>query len=273
MFAIGTFSQFSAVSIRTLRHYDDIGLFRPVHVDPATGYRFYAAAQLAELNRIVILKELGFTLAEITRMTESEISGEQMLGMLRLRQSQAEQRHGEESRRLAMVAVRISLLERTTDMPDIHSNPVVVKPLPAMRLAVTSEGVDGFDVDFSPVFQRLFPRLFGELGRLGINPTGPTVALYDERPDGRVDVLAAVPVPEDAELDSGDVSIRVLAPAPRAATIIHHGPMTTLKESYGQLMTWMQAAELSPTSYSREIYLDMNGDPSTWVTELQFVLA
>ena len=44
-----------------LRHYDSIGLLQPAKVDPATGYRFYEAAQLARLNRVVALKDLGVT--------------------------------------------------------------------------------------------------------------------------------------------------------------------------------------------------------------------
>lgn len=273
MFAIGTFSQFCAVSIRTLRHYDEIGLFRPSYVDPATGYRFYRASQIVDLNRIVVLKELGFTLAEINKMTQVPVSADQLLGMLRLRQSEAQQRHAEETRRLAFVATRISLIERELNMTTTATTLVVVKPLPAMRLAVASETVDGFDVvDFTPVFQRLYPLLSTELARVGITPTQVCVALYDERLDGRVDVVAALGLPPDATVDSGGVSVRELVPVARAATLIHRGPMHTIKSSYEQLMGWMSEAGVEPVGYSREIYLEMSGDPETWVTELQFVL-
>ena len=61
MLAIGDFTRLGRVSVRMLRHYDAIGLLRPAHVDPTTGYRSYRAAQLAELNRIVAFKDLGFT--------------------------------------------------------------------------------------------------------------------------------------------------------------------------------------------------------------------
>jgi len=59
---IGDFARLSHVSVVTLRHYDEIGLLRPVAVDGVTGYRYYAAAQLPRLNRIVALKDLGFSL-------------------------------------------------------------------------------------------------------------------------------------------------------------------------------------------------------------------
>ena len=57
MFSIGEFARHGRVSVRMLRRYDAIGLLRPACVDPATGYRFYQAGQLAELNRIIALKE------------------------------------------------------------------------------------------------------------------------------------------------------------------------------------------------------------------------
>ena len=59
MFSIGDFARHGRVSVRMLRHYDALGLLRPAHVDPVTGYRSYRAAQLSRLNRIVALKELG----------------------------------------------------------------------------------------------------------------------------------------------------------------------------------------------------------------------
>jgi hypothetical protein len=65
MFTIGEFARHGRVSVRMLRHYDAIGLLRPACVDPGSGYRFYQASQLAELNRVIALKDLGFTLPQV----------------------------------------------------------------------------------------------------------------------------------------------------------------------------------------------------------------
>lgn len=62
MFKIGEFSKLSRISIRMLRHYDEIGLLVPEETDPWTGYRRYAAAQLMTANRITALRGLGFSL-------------------------------------------------------------------------------------------------------------------------------------------------------------------------------------------------------------------
>ena len=65
MFRIGDFSRVARVSARLLRFYDEIGLLTPARTDRQTGYRYYTVAQLAKLNRITVLKELGFSLEEI----------------------------------------------------------------------------------------------------------------------------------------------------------------------------------------------------------------
>ena len=61
MLSIGDFARLGQVSPRMLRHYDEIGLLSPDRVDPATGYRYYAAHQLARLHRLVALRDLGLT--------------------------------------------------------------------------------------------------------------------------------------------------------------------------------------------------------------------
>ena len=59
MFKIREFARLCLLSVRTLRYYDEVGLLKPAHVDPFTGYRFYAATQLVRLARILVLKDLG----------------------------------------------------------------------------------------------------------------------------------------------------------------------------------------------------------------------
>ena len=65
MLKIGDFSKLSRVSIRMLRHYDEIGLLKPVWIDPESGYRYYSAQQLPTAGRINALKDMGFGLAAI----------------------------------------------------------------------------------------------------------------------------------------------------------------------------------------------------------------
>lgn len=70
MLKIGEFSKLSRVSVRMLRHYDDIGLLKPIEIDCFTGYRYYEVDQLLTVGRITSLKDMGFKLADIIKILD-----------------------------------------------------------------------------------------------------------------------------------------------------------------------------------------------------------
>lgn len=65
MFKIGEFSKLTQVSVRMLRYYEKAGLLKPAEIDRCTGYRYYDSRQIPLLNKIVYLRDSGFTVAEI----------------------------------------------------------------------------------------------------------------------------------------------------------------------------------------------------------------
>lgn len=71
MYKIGEFSLLNKVTIKTLRYYDEIGLFKPTIVDRYTGYRYYHEDQQAEFDKIKKFKDLGFSLEEIKKLKET----------------------------------------------------------------------------------------------------------------------------------------------------------------------------------------------------------
>lgn len=60
MLKIGEFSKLTQVSVRMLRHYDEIGLLKPAEIDCFTDYRYYKEEQLPAMCRIKALKDMGF---------------------------------------------------------------------------------------------------------------------------------------------------------------------------------------------------------------------
>ena len=70
MLKIGEFSKLSRISVRMLRHYDEIGLLKPAEIDRFTDYRYYREDQLPAAGRIAALKDMGFSLADIVRILE-----------------------------------------------------------------------------------------------------------------------------------------------------------------------------------------------------------
>src|SRR5258708_39161516 len=107
MFSIGAFSRIARVTPRQLRHYEELGLFKPERIDPETGYRFYSALQLPRLNRILALKDLGLSLTQILRLLDEHISVEEIRGMLTLRKAQIEQTLRDELERVRSIEARL----------------------------------------------------------------------------------------------------------------------------------------------------------------------
>jgi DNA-binding transcriptional MerR regulator len=128
MFRIGEFSQIARVSGRLLRYYDGIGLLRPEHTDTTSGYRYYSAAQLPRLNRILALKDLGLSLDQIAQLVDDKVSTEEIRGMLMLKKAEIEQSLHEEATRLRRVESRLRQIEEQGRLGDYD---VVIKPGPA----------------------------------------------------------------------------------------------------------------------------------------------
>jgi DNA-binding transcriptional MerR regulator len=100
------------VTVQTLRHYDDLGLIRPVEVDPLSGYRYYILDQLPHLHRILALKDLGFSLEQIACLLEDNLPPDDLRGMLRLKHSELRQQLDEGLDRLERLEARLRLIEQ-----------------------------------------------------------------------------------------------------------------------------------------------------------------
>src|SRR5262249_25694632 len=135
MFSIGEFSKIAQVSGRLLRYYDQQGLFKPAQIDPETGYRFYSAKQLPELNRILALKELGLTLEQIARLSP-QISVDELRDMLVQKKSQIEQTLRAEVARVRYIESRIDQIDRDGHLCE---NDVVVKSVAAQAFLAARE--------------------------------------------------------------------------------------------------------------------------------------
>ena len=69
-YSIGQAAQMLGVSVRTLRHYDRIGLVKPALVGD-NGYRYYDREELALLQQVLFYRELGFALKDIVPLLQA----------------------------------------------------------------------------------------------------------------------------------------------------------------------------------------------------------
>ncbi|MEZ3435652.1 MAG: MerR family transcriptional regulator [Lachnospiraceae bacterium] len=91
MLRIGDFSKLSRISIRMLRHYDEIGILHPESVDDFTGYRYYSESQLPLAGRIQALKSLGFGLSVIKEILGKYEDAQEMERFLLVKQKELEE--------------------------------------------------------------------------------------------------------------------------------------------------------------------------------------
>jgi DNA-binding transcriptional MerR regulator len=141
MFRIGDFSRIARVSGRLLRFYDEIDLFKPAHADSTSGYRYYTVAQLGQLNRITVLKDLGFSLEQVRDILRTNLGAAELRSMLLLRRSDVERTLAVEAQRLRHIETRIAQIE--TD-GRLSSEDVVVRAEPARRLLSVRRTVASF---------------------------------------------------------------------------------------------------------------------------------
>ncbi len=267
MFTIGDFARHGRVSVRMLRHYDATGLLRPTHVDPTTGYRYYTAAQLARLNRVIALKDLGLTLQQVQEILDEKVTTGELRAMLRLRRAELEAAMAAAAARLVQVEARLRAIESEGHMP---KNDVVIKSVPAVRVAELTAIAASFEPeDIGPVIGPLYDELFRRLEVAGITPTGPGVASYEDDPEnnGKIKVHAAVQV--SAPLQDDSFRILDLPPLDLAATIVHRGSMDSVLPTTQTLARWIDANGYQSTGYPREINLECPENRDNWVTELQ----
>ncbi|MCK2243267.1 MULTISPECIES: MerR family transcriptional regulator [unclassified Crossiella] len=270
MLSIGDFARHGHVSVRMLRHYDQLGLLTPDRVDQSTGYRYYRVDQLSRLNRVIALKDLGFTLDQVRSILDEQVDAAELRGMLRLRRTELAADIAAARQRLNQVEARLRIIESEGRMP---STDVVVKNLPAVRIAeLTGTASDFAPGSISPVIGPLYDRLFAVLDQAGAHPVGPTIAYYElpEGEDGPIIIHAGVPVNTEAA-PGQEFAIVDLPEVPQAATLVHHGSMMEIGGPFQALAKWVETNGYRPAGPSREFYLvaGPEHDQADWVTELQ----
>jgi DNA-binding transcriptional MerR regulator len=267
MFSIGEFARHGRISVRMLRHYDSIDLLRPAYVEPVSGYRFYEAAQLSDLNRIVALKDLGFTLEQVRTILAEQVTAAELRGMLRLRKAEIEVQIQAESSRLARVEARLLSIEDQSRAP---VDGIVIKRLAAVRVAeLTGVAASYQPEDISPVIGPLYERLWPRVCGAGMT-VGQGIAYYEDSSvcPGGVLVHAAVHVSAGPG-DVADLSVVDLPEVASAATIIHHGSMDDVLPTGQALARWIDANGYQSVGYARELMVEWSPDRENWVTELQ----
>ncbi len=249
MLKIGEFAQLGRVSVKTLRHYSRLGLLAPAWVDRFTGYRYYSIRQLPELNRVLALKDLGFSLEQVRQLLKDDLSASELQAMLHAKRKELTHRLQAERARLERIEARLRHIERNGTLPAHEVTLQSVSPVQVLGIRAVI-----------PAHHRI-QDLFHDLERYlhvsapEIGAAVPRLAIYyDVAPnqDG-IDAEAAVPV-TSRRIAEAPAIVHELPGAPAVACHAHTGEQESLGEAYRAVLQWIEENGYQVSGPTREWY-------------------
>lgn len=279
MFKIADFSRLTRVTVKMLRHYDEIGLLRPHLVDPASGYRYYSADQLPRLNRIIALKDLGFSLEQVSALLDERLPLDALRGMLRLRRAELEERIAADRLRLGQIEERLREIAQE-EAPSPFD--VVVRPVAPLLVAAIRATVPQMGRPIAELFDTLEAYVATRRARSAEAP--PLMLLHDaDYREQDLDVEVAVPITAPIP-PAPPIQVFELPGAAAMACVVYTGGYARTAEALQAILRAAAAAGQSVAGPIREVYLRFGADsaerlglprayladaPALFVTEVQ----
>jgi DNA-binding transcriptional MerR regulator len=259
---IGDFSRATHLSVKTLRHYHQVGLLTPADVDADTGHRRYTTDQIPSAQVIRRFRALEMPLDDIRAVLHAP----------------------DPPTRNALIATHLSRLEeslaRTQQaaaslrelLQPRHSGGSAViehRSVPPAPAATVREVIDV--ADLVAWYHGAMGELYGTLLAQRLAPAGPAGGVYASElfSDERGEAMVFVPCAE-AVRSTGRVAA-VVVPGAELAVITHTGPHEEMDRAYGELGTYVADHALAVDGPVREYYVvggHETADESLWRTEI-----
>jgi len=258
--AIGEFSRITHLSVKTLRHYHEVGLLEPVDVDPRTGYRRYTTGQIPAAQVIRRFRSVNMPVEDVKALLAApDHAARDALIAAHLNRLEDELAQMQ----LSVVSLR-SLLEPA-------SAPIAVehRTVPATTAAGIHEVVDLEDL--LAWYHGALGELYATVVAQGLRPSHPSGGLFSSDLFQYERGEATLFVPLDGHIRPiGRVSA-LLIPAAELAVTVHAGPHSDIDVTYGALGTYVTEHELAVEGPVREYYpVDSRStdDAAQWRTEI-----
>ena len=237
MLKIGDFSKLSRISIRMLRHYDEIGLLTPRSTDHFTGYRYYSEDQLLKAVRINSLKDMGFSLAAIGEMLKKYDDPAELAKFLEIRRVEVQEEMKESGHRLMLLDTAIQRL-RKDDMAMNYS--VVLKTMPQRYVASVRAVIPAYNQEGI-----LWKRMGEETRNMNLQMAEPvySLAVFHDHgfKDGDVDVEIQISV--KGSYDNTEHVVFKTVPEVEIASAVYKGSYDQITDVNFAVANWVKDNE------------------------------
>lgn len=271
MLKIGDFSKLTHVSVRMLRYYDNQGLLKPSYVDPVTGYRMYSAEQVPELQKIILLRDLNFGVAEIMELLQNW-NDKYLMRCLHDKIRDIEAVIQMEKKRIQQIRAAIEHIE--IDKFDQYYN-VTIKsissyPVISLRRKVDNHFEEG----------KLWSELMDFVHQEHIEydrSSQNNIALYhdNEHLDSYIDIEVCLIVRQLGE-NKGAFTYRTLESIDKMACMMVYGPYENIAGAYYSFADWLDKNQpYTMGNPSRQITIidyEDTDNPEEYLTEIQIPL-
>lgn len=271
MLKIGDFSKLTHVSVRMLRYYDNQGLLKPSYIDPVTSYRMYSADQVPELQKIILLRDLNFGVAETIQLLQNW-NNSYLTQSLHDKIRDIEEGIKIEKRRIEKI--RSAIAHIATDKFDQYYN-VTIKSIPSypvisLRRKVSNHFEEG------TLWRELMDFVHHEHIEFDRSSQN-NVAIYhdDEYMDSGVDIEVCLIVKRLGK-SKGAFTYRMLENIDKMACMMVYGSYENIADAYYSFADWLDKNHpYTMGSPSRQVTIIDHEDtdnPEEYLTEIQIPL-
>jgi len=265
MIKIGDFSKLSRISIRMLRHYDEMGLLTPEKIDSLTGYRYYNESQLPIANRITALKDMGFSLSAIGEMLAHNPDSQTFEQYLRIKRAEAREQEEQARRRILLLDTALERLRKDGTMLKYD---VTKKEIPELYAACVRKVIPAYDKE-----GLLWQILLEETESLKLHESNPCycMAVFHDKEykEADVDVEVRKSVQGRYE-DTANVKFRTIPPV-LVASATYTGPYEKMPEANEAVANWVRDNHYQFAGAAFNIYHvspHETSNPEEYVTEV-----
>lgn len=270
MLKIGEFSKLTQVSVRMLRYYDQNGLLKPALVDTFSGYRYYTAVQIPQLNRIIFLRDTGFSVAEIAEALRDW--RDDAVG--RLLSAKAREIETEiENKRTSLERIRTVLTDIESQDAALNYN-IVIRAEPGFQALCLRKAVPGYWHE-SLLWEELTDYIRRK--KIKLKKDCRSLAVYQDvaYADGWVDVEVCIELP-DMCVPESPFACRFVEEQPYMACMMVYGPYENIAVGFKDFGEWVERHPYyAMTGETRQICHrgpDNENEPANYITEIQIAM-